>query len=44
MIHAIWTLYGRKYDRWFDTWDKYYEATFNPDCKIELLVHFYREK
>lgn len=35
-IYAEWTLYGEFHNAFFDSWDEFHAAMFNPD--IDLLV------
>lgn len=30
-IYAEWTLYGKFYNEFFNRWEDFFAATFNPD-------------
>lgn len=36
-IYAEWLLYGTFYNDFFTSWEAFFSATFNPDCKISIV-------
>lgn len=36
-IYAEWMLGGKFYNRFFNTWEDYFRATFNPYCEVKVL-------
>ncbi len=36
-IYAEWILYGKFHNDFFDRWEDYFRATFNPDCEILVV-------
>lgn len=36
-IYAEWTLCGKFYNEFFNRWEDFFAATFNPDCEIKVV-------
>lgn len=36
-IYAEWILYGKLYNDFFNRWEDFHAATFNPDCEIKVV-------